>query len=144
MTRMTFAGGQEPAAKTCDPCLGTGRMLLHSSSYSMRLYGMDINPTVIKVSLVNGYLYAPWLVKPFPFLDAELVYGDKLITIDGQQQTLSEAVALGMLLQAQSNPAAAKYLKGAVYDRSNAWKFEPIKKLVRGNDIPAEPQIQEK
>lgn len=29
----------------------------------------SIDGTVIKATLVNGYLYAPWLVKPFPFLD---------------------------------------------------------------------------
>jgi hypothetical protein len=137
MTRMTFINGQEPTSKTCDPCLGTGRLLLHASNYSLRLYGADINPTVIKVSLINGYLFAPWLVKPFPFLDGELVHGDILLDIDGEQKTLSEVVAQGMMLQAQSNPAAAKYLQGAVYDRANAWKFEPIKKLVRVSDIPA-------
>jgi len=27
----------------------------------------DIDPTVIKATLVNGYLFAPWLVKPFHF-----------------------------------------------------------------------------
>ena len=53
----------------CDPCVGTGRMLLVASNYSLRLYGVDIDPTVIKATLVNGYLFAPWLVKPFPFLD---------------------------------------------------------------------------
>jgi hypothetical protein len=44
-------------------------MLLAASNHSYRLYGADIDPTVIKATLVNGYLYAPWLVKPFPFLD---------------------------------------------------------------------------
>jgi hypothetical protein len=53
----------------CDPCVGTGRMLLAASNYSYRLYGCDIDGTVIKATLINGYLYAPWLVKPFPFLD---------------------------------------------------------------------------
>jgi len=53
----------------CDPCVGTGRMLMVASNYSLRLYGVDIDPTVIKATLVNGYLFAPWLVKPFPFLD---------------------------------------------------------------------------
>mgnify|MGYP006921302639 CR=1 FL=1 len=52
-----------------DPCLGTGRMLLCASNHSYRLYGMDIDQTVIKAALVNGYLYAPWLVKSFSFLD---------------------------------------------------------------------------
>jgi hypothetical protein len=70
MCRMNF-GDEDCRSKTvCDPCLGTGRMLLHASNYSYRLYGMDINPTVIKAALVNGYCFAPWLVKPFPFFDS--------------------------------------------------------------------------
>lgn len=57
------------AKSVCDPALGTGRMLLCASNYSLRLYGMDINQTVIKACLVNGYLYAPWMVKAFDFLE---------------------------------------------------------------------------
>lgn len=71
MVRMTF-GDQSGDLRTktvCDPALGTGRMILSASNYSLRLYGVDINPTVIKACLVNGYTYAPWLVKSFPFLD---------------------------------------------------------------------------
>lgn len=61
-------GDSDTRAKTvCDPCVGTGRMLLAASNHSYRLFGNDINLTVIKATLVNGYLYAPWLVKPFPF-----------------------------------------------------------------------------
>ena len=64
-------GTEDARAKTiCDPCVGTGRMLLAASNYSYRLYGSDINSTVIKACLVNGYMYAPWLVKPFQFFDA--------------------------------------------------------------------------
>jgi len=69
MTQMNFVDGAKRDQTVCDPALGTGRMLLTASNYSYRLYGMDINPTVIKASLINGYLYAPWLVKPFPFFD---------------------------------------------------------------------------
>ena len=49
-----------------EPCLGTGRMLLHASNYSLRLHGMDIDQTVLTAALVNGALYAPWMVRPFP------------------------------------------------------------------------------
>lgn len=63
-------GEEDCRTKTVsDPCVGTGRMILCASNYSYRLYGQDINRTVIKACLVNGYLYAPWLVKPFAFLD---------------------------------------------------------------------------
>lgn len=71
MAAMNF-GTEDFRAKTvCDPCVGTGRMLLCASNWSYRLFGSDINSTVIKACVVNGYLYAPWLVKPFGFFDAE-------------------------------------------------------------------------
>jgi hypothetical protein len=66
---MTFGEGDVRAKSVMDPCVGTGRMLLAASNHSYRLYGCDINSTIIKVALVNGYLYAPWMVKPFPFLE---------------------------------------------------------------------------
>ena len=69
MVRMAISDDDARAKTVCDPCVGTGRMLLVASNYSYRLYGADIDGTVIKATLVNGYLYAPWLVKPFPFLD---------------------------------------------------------------------------
>lgn len=70
MIRMQFHDAGDLRTKTVmDPCVGTGRMLLSASNYSYRLYGQDINRTVIKACLVNGYLYSPWLVKPFDFLD---------------------------------------------------------------------------
>lgn len=70
MFKMQCGDCEDMRAKTvCDPTLGTGRMLLVASNASYRLYGMDINGTVIKAALVNGYLYAPWLVRSFPFLD---------------------------------------------------------------------------
>ena len=69
MARMNIGEGDARAKSVMDSCVGTGRMLLAASNHSYRLYGCDINPTVIKVALVNGFLYAPWLVRPFPFLD---------------------------------------------------------------------------
>lgn len=49
-----------------DPCVGTGRMLLHASNHSLNLWGMDIDPLVIKIAKINGALYAPWLTWPLP------------------------------------------------------------------------------
>jgi len=67
MVEMQMTGEDMRTKTVCDPALGTGRMLLAASNFSYRLYGNDINETVIKACLVNGYLYAPWLVRPFPF-----------------------------------------------------------------------------
>lgn len=71
MVAMQMGDGEDMRAKTvCDPALGTGRMILCASNYSLRLYGQDIMPLVIKACLVNAYLYAPWIVRPFDFLDS--------------------------------------------------------------------------
>ncbi|MBK8277245.1 MAG: hypothetical protein IPK92_15865 [Nitrospira sp.] len=51
--------------KIMDPCCGTGRMLLHASNISLRLYGMDIDPLVTLIAKINGALYVPWLAYPF-------------------------------------------------------------------------------
>lgn len=61
-------GEMKPHESVCDPACGTGRMLLGTSNYSYRLFGNDIDNTVRKACIVNGYLYAPWLARPFPFL----------------------------------------------------------------------------
>ena len=49
-----------------DPCVGSGRMLLHAGNYSYRLFGTDLDRQVLMVTLINGALYCPWLVRPFP------------------------------------------------------------------------------
>jgi hypothetical protein len=116
MAAMNF-GDEDARTKTvCDPCVGTGRMLLVASNYSYRLYGCDINPTVIKATLVNGFLYAPWLVRSFPFLDAPLCDPSR-------SQSVSDAIAV------QGG------LSGTEHDGRHQWRFEPIKKRRR----PGEP-----
>jgi hypothetical protein len=69
MAQMNFANADPLKARSLtvnDPCMGTGRMLLHCSNCSLRLSGMDIDPQVIRAAKVNGALYAPWLIRPFP------------------------------------------------------------------------------
>ncbi|NJM39324.1 MAG: SAM-dependent DNA methyltransferase [Anaerolineae bacterium] len=56
-----------------EPCVGTGRMLLAASNYSMCLYGQDISATCVNATLVNGYFYAPWMVKRLPFWMIRLI-----------------------------------------------------------------------
>jgi hypothetical protein len=71
MTRMLFMGETRDARSltTMDCCVGTGRMLLYASNYSLRLFGQDINPICVKVSMINGALYAPWLYRPLRFFN---------------------------------------------------------------------------
>lgn len=66
MTQMTFGEGDHRAATVNEPCVGTGRMLLHASNHSLRLHGQDKDRTVLLACQINGALYAPWLVRPFP------------------------------------------------------------------------------
>ena len=132
MVGMLFCEQKDHRAETVmDPCVGTGRMLLHASNYSLRLYGMDINESVIKAALVNGYCYAPWLVKPFPFLDAELV--------DGSASAKMSDLMTGAMAE---RPDVAAYLDNTEHDESNQWKFEPIKKRrKKGTSSDKEPEV---
>lgn len=49
-----------------DPCVGSGRMLLSASNKSLFLSGNDVNLTCVKMTLVNGYFFAPWIPMPPP------------------------------------------------------------------------------
>ena len=68
MVRMLMADGGRDGRhrKVMDPCVGTGRMLLHASNYSLRLYGHDIDPMVLAGCRINGALYAPWMSYGLP------------------------------------------------------------------------------
>lgn len=46
----------------CDPCVGTGRMLLAASNMSCNLYGADIDGLLVNACAVNMALFAPWAV----------------------------------------------------------------------------------
>lgn len=58
------SGIDKRAMSVCDPCMGTGRMLMHASNHSMSLYGQDIDPFAVLCTKVNGALYMPWLIYP--------------------------------------------------------------------------------
>lgn len=62
MTRITMCD-KDKLELVNDPCMGSGRMLLTASNHSLRLTGQDINPNIVKIAKVNGYLYIPWLVE---------------------------------------------------------------------------------
>lgn len=72
MVQMTFhdakaEDGRDPRTlSVCDPCVGSGRMLLHAANFSLNLYGADIDPMICLVCKINGALYAPWIVRPIP------------------------------------------------------------------------------
>jgi len=49
-----------------DPCVGTGRMLLAASNFSVNLFGVDIDPLMVDACSVNMALFAPWGVYQTP------------------------------------------------------------------------------
>lgn len=68
MVRMLFCH-EERDTRTLtvnEPCLGTGRMLLHASNFSLRLSGQDVDPMVLSAARINGALYAPWMSYGLP------------------------------------------------------------------------------
>lgn len=59
--------GRDPRIQSVlDPCVGSGRMLLHASNFSMNLWGQDIDPLAVAMCKINGALYVPWLSFPLP------------------------------------------------------------------------------
>jgi len=48
----------------CDPCVGTGRMLMHAGNHSLVLYGADIDGLMVLCSKINGAIFVPWMVCP--------------------------------------------------------------------------------
>jgi hypothetical protein len=71
MVRMTMhdaakAGKDPRLLSCCDPCVGSGRMLLHCSNFSVNLWGQDIDPLCVAMCKMNGALYVPWLAFPLP------------------------------------------------------------------------------
>lgn len=69
MCQMTMKNGEAEKLKTVnDPCVGTGRMLLHASNFSLCLSGNDIDINCVKICKINGFLYVPWMVSPAPWI----------------------------------------------------------------------------
>lgn len=67
MTRMSFDDSRDNRGLTVsDPAVGTGRMLLHASNFSLRLCGQDIDQLCVAICKINGALYAPWLAFGLP------------------------------------------------------------------------------
>ncbi len=111
-------GGDMRTQTVCDPAVGTGRFLLAASNYSLRLHGQDIDQMMCQATLVNGYLFAPWMAKPFPFLEAA--------GLDpGQAEAVSDQVV------SQEPPNAAELAGDTGYDTKEASVAAPIRKRRR-------------
>lgn len=129
MTRMLLDEQSDHRRETvCDPCVGTGRMLLHASNSSLRLYGMDIDPTLCKATLVNGYLYAPWLVRPLPHLDPELATVGQASTDDGEGEVTRVAGALSDAMVRAAPEHVQGYLADTEHDGAGQRQVAPLLK----------------
>ena len=74
MAEMTHGhAGRSITDTVCDPCVGTGRLLLASSNYALRLFGVDINHLCVLATKINLALYAPWFYIPDSFFPEQRV-----------------------------------------------------------------------
>lgn len=72
----------------CDPCCGTGRMLLHAGQKSMRLYGADIDYMMVLATKINMAFWCPWGLFQWDdeFFDQVGRPGPKVKSLTGQLQ----------------------------------------------------------
>ena len=128
---------QDMRAETvCDPCVGTGRFLLHASNHSLRLYGCEIDPVLCKATLVNAYFYAPWLARPIPWLDRELAALEQMPQNDPHadvlprmlRPTIIAARELSDLIAASAPPHAQNYLRDTEHDPDGQRAVAPLLK----------------
>jgi hypothetical protein len=127
MTQMVCSTDRDMRTETvCDPCVGTGRFLLHASNHSLRLYGMDIDLTVCKATLVNGYFYAPWLVRPIPWLDRELAVLENGARSTPATHDIAEELSESMVAAAPLHAQA--YLNDSEHDGMGQMQVAPLLK----------------
>ena len=71
MAQMIAGEVQKPGETVCDPCSGSGRLLISYSKLNKdaRFYGIDISPTCAKMTALNMWLFD---------LDGDIYHGDSL------------------------------------------------------------------
>lgn len=135
MVQMTFldSGKDTRLLKAGDPCTGTGRFPLAMSNYTLSIIAQDIDETLVRAALVNGYLYAPWFVKPLNNIGGDIRVGNSLTdtwrsvltghvaTEPAQQKQLSDALTSS----ASAREDAASYLANTEYN-SEGIRWEPV------------------
>ena len=103
MNLMTVTDADKMKTKTvCDPCAGTGIMLLEASNFSLRLYAQDISLNMCKMATVNAYIYVPWMACP----------ADNLIdwnTKEDYEKTLSSLKEWNKIINVATNPLMLNY-----------------------------------
>ena len=102
-------------------------MLLHASNHSLRLYGCDIDGTLCKATLVNGYLWVPWMVRPIPWLDRELAALEKMPQ-NGTAENDHAVRELSDFMSASAPPHAQDYLRDTEHDPDGQPAVAPLLK----------------
>lgn len=108
MSQMLFVNENQDnrLASFGDPCTGTGRFPLLASNYTLKLTCQDIDSTLLKATLVNGFMYAPWLSVPIPWFDEGAVIWGNALTLE-EKDTLTtpyHAIAFLQTLLNQKPP----------------------------------------
>lgn len=135
MTQMVCDEKRDIRAETVlDPCVGTGRFLLHASNHSLRLFGMDIDVTLCKATLVNGYCYAPWMVRPIPWLDSELAALERM---PATEQSVHQQIAAELSddMTNAAPPHARSYLSDTEHDPVGQPCVAPLLKRRKRRDV---------
>jgi hypothetical protein len=103
-----------------EPCCGTGRMLLEASNYAVHLSGQDINPTLVKIAKVNGWLYMPSLVMPCPQLGtAGDVAAAQALHVEGTPPPAASATPAAA-------PAPTESILPPTNERTTTWTPAPL------------------
>lgn len=135
MVGITCAGAKKDST-VLDPCTGTGRMLLLASNYSLRLYGVDIDPLMILAAQMNFTMYAPWGIRSFPeayFERAAPALPQEVdISIDPQQWLFDKPERIEEAKKRKNHtirPAYAinKAIQGNLFDEQSAAESEDIR-----------------
>lgn len=86
-------------ASVCDPCLGTGRMLLEASNYSVNLWGNDIDLSCVMASKINGFWYAPWMVRSAPWVQRGIMMGEEIAeNVENSEPLVQQVVQANSLI----------------------------------------------
>ncbi len=118
MTQMVncHKSGDLRREKTMDPCVGTGRMLLIASNYSMRLYGQDIDPLCCLITKINLALYAPWFYIPDSY------FGDEITMATAEPNSEVVADVINELIQPVETASPEEVVEHSLYERMHKQK----------------------
>ena len=110
MTQMAYCNEDPEMTKlltVCDPCCGTGIMLMQAANYSFQLHGMDVDYEVVACTMLNGFLWVPWLVCWPPYMTDVFKLAREKAGMEEPVQTVSMGNVPGTTIQEQAGFAAA-------------------------------------